>query len=80
MNGVDRRALASCFAFPENMVITAVHPTPLTLAMDLPGSDPTAWCPRCHQSSERVQSRSSRTVADVPCGGRRVLLLLPVRT
>jgi transposase len=61
------------------MAITSVHPTALTLTIDLACSDPTACCPLCHQSSERVHSAYQRTVADVPCGGRRVLLLLTVR-
>src|SRR5258708_2959891 len=79
MSCVDMRALASCFALPENMAITSVHPTALTLTIDLACSDPTACCPLCHQPSERVHSTYQRTVADVPCGGRRVLLLLTVR-
>src|SRR5260221_6940994 len=79
MSCVDMRALASCFALPENMAITSVHPTALTLTIDLACSDPTACCPLCHQPSERVHSTYQRTVADVPCSGRRVLLLLTVR-
>jgi hypothetical protein len=69
------RILSACFDLPENMAITAVHPTALTLTIDLACSDPTACCPLCHQFSERVHSKYQRTVADVPCGGRRVLLL-----
>ncbi|BCL83551.1 transposase [Ktedonobacteria bacterium brp13] len=79
MSYVDMGTLASCFDLPENMAITSVHPTALTLTIDLACSDPTACCPLCHQPSERVHSRYSRKVADVPCGGRRVLLLLTVR-
>src|SRR5579859_593927 len=79
MSCVDIRTLASCFALPENMVIASVHPTALTLTIDLACSDPTACCPLCHQLSERVHSTYQRTVADVPCGGRRVLLRLTVR-
>src|SRR5436309_3094105 len=75
MNLVDTGVLSSCFALPENMVITAVHPTALTLTVDLACSNPTACCPLCQQSSDRVHSQYRRTVADVPCGGRRVLLL-----
>src|SRR5258707_5363972 len=79
MSCVDMRALASCFALPENIAITSVPPTALTLTIALACSDPTACCPLCHQPSERVHSTYQRTVADVPCGGRRVLLLLTVR-
>src|SRR5260370_27865450 len=79
MSCVDMRALSACFGLPENMAITSVHPTVLTLTIDLACSDSTACCPLCHQFSERVHSKYQRTVADVPCGGRRVLLLLTVR-
>src|SRR5260370_35830538 len=79
MSCVDMRALASCFALPENMAITSVRPTAVARTIGLACSDPTAWCPLCHQPSERVHSTYQRTVADVPCSGRRVLLLLTVR-
>jgi transposase len=79
MNAEDMSMLSACFALPENMAITAVHPTALTLTIDLTCCDPTACCPLCQQPSERVHSKYQRTVADVPCGGRRVLLLLIVR-
>ena len=79
MSCVDMRTLASCFNLPENMAITSTHPTASALTIDLTCSDPTACCPLCQQPSERVHSRYSRKVADVPCGGRRVLLLLTVR-
>jgi transposase len=38
-----------------------------------------AACPLCQQHSERVHSSYVRTVADVPCGGRHVILSLRVR-
>ncbi len=79
MNAEDMRLLSACFGLPENMAITSVHPTALTLTIDLACFDPTACCPLCHQFSERVHSKYQRTVADVPCGGRRVLLRLTVR-
>src|SRR5512146_1286657 len=79
MSCVDMRTLAACFDLPENMAITSVHPIKLTLTIDLACSDPAACCPLCHQPSERVHSRYNRKVADAPCGGRRVLLLLTVR-
>jgi transposase len=79
MNAEDMRLLSACFGLPENMAITSVHPTALTLTIDLACFDPAACCPLCHQFSERVHSKYQRTVADVPCGGRRVLLRLTVR-
>ena len=79
MSCVDMKMLAACFDLPENMAITSVHPAALTLTINLACSDSTACCPLCHQPSERVHSRYSRKVADVPCGGRQVRLMLTVR-
>jgi len=79
MNRADLEVLSSCFALPENMVITAIYPTALIVTVDLACDDPTARCPLCQQLSERVHSKYQRTVADLPCGGRRVRLLLTVR-
>src|SRR6266567_8693747 len=38
-----------------------------------------AACPLCQHSSERIHGSYGRSVADVPCGGRRVTLALTVR-
>ena len=39
----------------------------------------TAVCPRCQSLNARIHSRYTRTVADLPCVGRRLILLLRVR-
>lgn len=39
----------------------------------------TVLCPVCHTRAERVHSRYSRTLADVPAGGQRVFLHVTVR-
>src|SRR5205085_7445966 len=36
-------------------------------------------CPGCQQPSARIHSRYQRLVADLPCAGRNVLLVLTVR-
>src|SRR5260370_33668932 len=36
-------------------------------------------CPECHQPSTRIHGNYQRTVADLPCAGRNVLLMLTVR-
>src|SRR5260370_2457965 len=36
-------------------------------------------CPECHQLSTRIRGSYQRTVADLPCAGRNVLLMLTVR-
>ena len=79
MSSVDLEVLSSCLAFPGDFVITTLLPTPTHLVVHLSRQAATAACPLCHQLSERVHSRYGRTVADVPCGGRRVILRLSVR-
>jgi transposase len=39
----------------------------------------TARCPTCHRASRAVHSRYQRRVADLPCGGRAVTLLIHAR-
>jgi transposase len=79
MESVDRGLLSSCLALPECLVLTSLHPTATSLIVSVSCQHLTAACPVCQQPSERVHSSYQRTVADVPCGGRRVLLQLRVR-
>jgi transposase len=79
MSWVDMRVLSSYFGLPENMAIASVHPTSLLVSVSLACCDSIALCPLCQRPSERVHSKYQRTVADVPCGGRRMVLLLTVR-
>src|SRR4051794_14371681 len=53
--------------------------TPRTAIALLVATAPTAPCPRCGTSSDRVHARYRRTVADLPCHGRAVVLRLLVR-
>ncbi len=39
----------------------------------------TASCPLCHQSSSSIHSRYQRRVADLPCGGRALTLVIHAR-
>jgi transposase len=53
--------------------------TPTTAVALLVSTAPTALCPCCGTTSDRVHSRYRRTVADLPCQGRVVALRLVVR-
>jgi transposase len=79
MGYVEMEILSSCLCLPENIVIASVAPTTTSLVMHIACQDTTAACPLCQQCSERIHGSYVRTVADVPCGGRRVLLSLTVR-
>lgn len=59
--------------------ITAVTITPALIGLAL---TPTAWsacCPACGVSSDRVHSHYTRTAADLPWRGRRVVLRITAR-
>lgn len=47
--------------------------------IEVAAQQPAARCPLCGIPSTHVHSRYQRTVADLPCGGRRVRLLLHTR-
>src|SRR5438445_1849290 len=67
------------FPLPDGIVIASVHPTASRLVVQVACCHPTAACPLCQQPSERVHGNYVRTVADLPCAGRRVILSLTVR-
>jgi transposase len=64
---------------PEGMVIGQVEMTPTQLTVEVISTRPNAHCPACGNSSDAVHCRYQRTVRDVPCGGRSVMLRLGVR-
>jgi transposase len=79
MESVNQRLLASCLALPEHLVIAALQPAATSLIVSVSCRHLTAACPVCQQPSQRIHGSYRRTVADVPCGGRQVLLHLQVR-
>jgi transposase len=71
---------ASAFLpLPIGMVIEQVQQTETQLTVIVISTRPSALCPGCGCPSEHVHSQYRRTVHDVPCGGRRVVLRLCVR-
>ena len=56
-------------------VITSAH----ELLVQIISSSPKACCPLCGAQAWRIHSRYTRQVADLPCVGRHVTLLLTVR-
>ena len=67
------------FPLPEGIALESVHPTATAVVVQIACRHKSAACPWCEQSTERVHSHYTRTVADLPCAGRRVVLLLTVR-
>jgi transposase len=64
---------------PDGIVIVSIYAEISNVVVHIACSLPIATCPICGQPSERIHGNYVRTVADLPCGGRRVLLKLSVR-
>lgn len=79
MDSRDRDLLSSLFHFPVGVMIESVHPSVHELIIHVACCHPTMACPECQQPSARIHGRYRRTVADLPCAGRNVILMLTVR-
>jgi len=79
MGSLDAAVLSSLLLLPDDLTIEGVFPTPTHLTVLVTCKRESACCPLCQQPSERIHGRYGRSVADLPCGGRRVTLALTVR-
>jgi transposase len=77
MGDLDRASLLC--SFPDDIVVSSVCTATTELVVHLACRRSCAACPLCQQPSERVHGHYGRTVADLPCAGRRVILVLTVR-
>src|SRR2546421_4333292 len=75
----SRELLSSVFHFPAGISIDSIDPSANELVIGVACNFPSMPCPECHQLSARIHSRYQRTVADLPCAGRSVILVLTVR-
>src|SRR5260370_18896662 len=64
---------------PEGMVLGRVELPEAQLTVEVISCWPCARCPGCGNSSDHVHCQYQRTVHDVQCGGRHVVLQLSVR-
>ena len=67
------------FHLPAEITGTSVHPSPTELVIGVACQAPSMKCPECHQPSARIHGSYQRTIADLLCAGRNVLLMLTVR-
>src|SRR5512135_284042 len=79
MSSVSAEVLSSILLLPESIAIEAIYPTKTHLTVQALCTLKSASCPLCQQSSDRIHGSYGRTVADLPCAGRRVTLALTVR-
>jgi transposase len=77
MNGLD--TTSPFFPLPDGLVIASVSVSETQLVVHVACRSPTACCPLCQFPSDRIHGHYGRTVADLPCAGRRVVLELAVR-
>ncbi len=77
---MDQTGTSSPFLLlPDGMSIASTHTEKNCLVVDVACCLQQACCPLCQQPSERIHGGYVRTVADLPCGGQRILLKLSVR-
>ncbi len=65
---------------PEGMLLEQIQDAETHVIITVIATRPTSCCPLCLELSSSIHSLYNRTVADVPCGGRQIQLLLTVRT
>jgi transposase len=77
MDGLDTSS--PFFPLPDNLVIASLSETETQFIVQVVCRSPSACCPLCQLPSDRIHGRYGRTVADLPCAGRRVVLALSAR-
>src|SRR6266851_9379140 len=64
---------------PPNLEIVSVETIDGLLKVQVASTKERACCPLCHGPTQRRHSHYTRVVADLPCAGFRVQLILHVR-
>ena len=66
-------------SLPEGFEVTSIEGTDGILTIGAVSTQNSACCPLCSSLATRVHSSYTRTLADLPCAGQQVRLLLQVR-
>ncbi len=66
-------------ALPEGLEVTTIEMIKGVLTITAVSSQLFPCCPLCDTKATRVHSRYTRRLADLPCGGQQVRLLVQVR-
>lgn len=69
----------SALALPESLEMTGIEMIDEVLTVTLVSTQISPCCPLCGTASQRVHSRYIRRMADLPCGGQHLRLLVLVR-
>jgi transposase len=79
MESREAALLTSILHLPAGITVQSVHPSVTELVVRVACHMPGMLCPECHQPSTHLHGIYQRTVADLPCAGRNVILMLRVR-
>jgi transposase len=71
--------VSSLLSLPEGLCVEWIKPQAADLLVGVVSVRLSSCCPLCAQASSQVHSQYQRTLRDVPCGGRKVVLRLAVR-
>lgn len=66
-------------ALPDELEVTGIEMRDEGLTITVVSKQLRACCPLCGTEASRLHSRYTRAVADLPCGGQQVWLLVGVR-
>src|ERR1700682_2006819 len=66
-------------ALPVGLELVGLEQIDNLLTLTVVSTQMSCCCPLCGTKATRVHSRYTRQIADLPCGGQRVRLLLQVR-
>jgi transposase len=71
--------VSSLLSLPKGLRVEGIELQADLLVIAVVSVSPSSCCPLCAQESSQVHSQYQRTLRDVPCGGRKVVLHLSVR-
>ncbi len=71
--------VSSLLSLPEGLRIESIQLQGTRLLMGVVAVCPFSRCPLCAEVASQIHSQYQRTLHDVPCGGRKVVLRLSVR-
>ena len=66
-------------ALPQGLEMTGIEMIDEVLTVTLVSTQISPCCPLCGTAARRVHSRYTRQIADLPCGGQPLRLLVQVR-
>ena len=71
--------ISSLLALPDGLEIVSITASDQLLTVRLEASTASSICPLCAHAATHIRSYYTRLVADEPCAGRHVQLILRVR-